>query len=335
MELIDLFCGGGTFSAGFVAAGGRAVAGVDNDEHALAVYRANFANAVVCCRRLPLDFGQLKQRLPPLGAQTHIHLSPPCTAISSARRQPTNDQREDGLHLLAWSIELVLHARLGSWSIEDVDVRESRAVAEHYRSLHPDRVEFVTLDASSFGAPQRRTRLYIVPPDMKDALVQEANEGASTTIRQAFEREATPLPSNHVRATAYTSSSSRCVRTVEEKAFTVVASRAGSFCDATGERLVQTFSPQQSRILMGLPREFVLPANAKRAQRILGNGVAGQVAAAIYRAAAAARGFRPEGPHRSAYDDTQADDLVEAARRVAKSVIDSHSVPVRKRPLDT
>jgi hypothetical protein len=335
MELIDLFCGGGTFSAGFVSSGGKAVAGLDCDEHALEVYRANFADATVCCRRLPLPLDDLRRRLPPLGINTHMHLSPPCTAISSARRHPTDNQRQDGLILLAWSIELVLHLQPASWSVEDVDVRESRAVAEHYRSLHPTRVEFVTLDASSFGAPQRRTRLYVVPPEMKDLLVQRANEGASTTVRQAFEYEGVPLPSNHVRATAYRSSSSRCVRTVDEKAFTVVASRAGGFCDATGDKLVKTFSPSHSRILMGLPPTFVLPVNAKRAQHILGNGVAVPIVEAIYHAASTMKRIHPP-QHNTDNTETVWEycvELREAAVRVAMAALKKTEAKAVKRRL--
>ena len=112
-------------------------------------------------------------------------------------------------------------------------------------------------------------------------------DGRSTSIKEAFEREGVHLPSDHVRAMASLSSdpTTRCVRSVNEKSFAVVASRAGGFCDVTGKTLVQSFTPTHTRIVMGLPPRFELPSNKKRAQRILGNGVAGPVSRAIVAAA--------------------------------------------------
>ena len=307
MKLVDMFCGGGTLASVFSEAGCEVVGGVDCDEVALETFRRNFPDATVCCRRLPLSFSDLG--LPPLCENTHLHFSPPCTAISSARRGATAAEREHGVLLLAWSIEMALALRPASWSVEDVDVKESRAVAEHYKRLYPDLVDMVrtptptstthkltcgvsfsgalvSLDAASFGCPQRRVRLLVVPPRMKDMLVRQA-DGRSTSIKEAFEREGVRLPSGHVRAMASLSSdpTARCVRTVNEKSFAVVASRAGSFCDATGKTLVESFSPVHTRILMSLSPRFELPDNRKRAQRILGNGIAGPVSAAIVAAA--------------------------------------------------
>lgn len=148
MKLVDLFCGGGTLASVFSEAGCEVVSGVDCDEVALETFRRNFPDATVCCRRLPLPFSDL--RLPPLCKKTHLHFSPPCTAISSARRDVTVAERESGLLLLAWSIEMALALRPASWSIEDVDVKESRAVAEHYKRLHPELVDMVRSHCSNF-----------------------------------------------------------------------------------------------------------------------------------------------------------------------------------------
>jgi hypothetical protein len=141
MKLVDLFCGGGTLASVFSEAGCEVVAGVDSDEVALETFRRNFPAAVVCCRQLPLSFPDLG--IPPLCENTHLHFSPPCVALSSARRNASLAERECGVVLLAWSIEMVLVLRPASWSIEDVDVKESRAVAEHYMALHPDLVDMV------------------------------------------------------------------------------------------------------------------------------------------------------------------------------------------------
>lgn len=165
---------------------------------------------------------------------------------------------------------------------------------------------------------------------MKSVLVRQA-DGRSTSIKEAFEREGVELPSDHVRAMASLSSdpTSRCVRTVREKSFAVVASRAGSFCDATGKKLVQSFSPVHTRILMGLSPRFALPSNKKRAQRILGNGIAGPVSAAIFAAAnemerSAPRVFGAE-EHRAVHEEALA-----RARSVATRV--SEMLPGSPRP---
>ena len=81
MQVVDLFCGLGGFSAGAIAAGATVVMGVEHDSIPLKLWAANTpgSKAVIAL----LGPGGDAVELPVPCSTLHVHLSPPCTDLSS------------------------------------------------------------------------------------------------------------------------------------------------------------------------------------------------------------------------------------------------------------
>ena len=90
------------------------------------------------------------------------------------------------------------------------------------------------------------------------------------------------VPATHVKNSNMASK----LRSVDEVAFTCCASRALSWCTANGTT-VHSMRPVETRVLMGLDSSFKLVGGQRVEQRVLGNGVAFQVARAVALAARA------------------------------------------------
>ena len=158
---VDIFCGAGGSSAGARAAGVEIVAGVDMCPTATATFAANFPAAHVVTSRLEdLPMEVFKERVGPIDL---LLASPECRNHTCAKGSaPRNEASratamqlvryarllrprwlvlENVVYMRPWSRYLELKSRL-----EELDYR----LAEH------------TLDASEFGVPQTRRRLFLV-----------------------------------------------------------------------------------------------------------------------------------------------------------------------------
>jgi len=166
---IDLFCGAGGMSLGFEQAGFDVVAAVESDPIHAATYRRNFPDAAVIERDVARLRGDRLRTAAGLdGADVDcLFGGPPCQGFSPIGRLDANDPRN----------ELVLHfgrlvRELGPryFVLENVpglvqaqgqrilDGFERRVTRSGYRLLWPPPV----LDASDFGVPQRRRRVFLV-----------------------------------------------------------------------------------------------------------------------------------------------------------------------------
>ncbi|MBM3473516.1 MAG: DNA cytosine methyltransferase [Armatimonadetes bacterium] len=166
---IDLFCGAGGMSLGFEQAGFDVVAAVESDPIHAATYQHNFPDAVVIERDVARVRGDRLRTVAGLdGADVDcLFGGPPCQGFSPAGRLEANDPRN----------ELVLHfARLVRelapryFVLENVpglvqaqgqrilNTFERRVTRSGYRLVWPPPV----LDASDFGVPQRRRRVFLI-----------------------------------------------------------------------------------------------------------------------------------------------------------------------------
>ena len=152
MQVVDLFCGMGGFSAGAIDAGATVVLGADKDSVPLKLWAANVPGGRARLVTLGSDNGDSIE-LPPPSPSVHVHSSPPCTDLSSARNGSVANV-EGGVQTLRWALDLVLQRGDHSWSIENVSTPMTRAVLTEYAERFPDRVGFATLDAVEFGAAQ-------------------------------------------------------------------------------------------------------------------------------------------------------------------------------------
>ena len=157
----DIFCGAGGSSAGAQAAGIEVVAGVDMCETATATFAANFPGAHVMTSRLEdVDMDAFAARVGP----TDILLaSPECRNHTCAKGAAPRDEssRATAMHVVEYAralkprwlvLENVVYMR--PWSRYEELTDRLRELGYH--------LDAWTLDASDFGVPQTRRRLFLV-----------------------------------------------------------------------------------------------------------------------------------------------------------------------------
>lgn len=287
MEVVDLFCGIGGFSAGAIAAGAKVVLGADRDSVPLKLWAAN----VVGGRAKLVTLGKQESDdalvLPPPSVSLHIHSSPPCTEFSPARNGSVGSavaaDVEGGVQVMRWALDLVLERGDFSWSLENVSTPTTRAVLVEYTNRFPGRVHFATFDAADFGAPQTRCRLVAAPPRVIRSL-QEMPSARRVSVRGAFEKYGLEVPASHFKNQTRNRDGTACVRSVEEQGFTVCASHALTWCDREG-KTVRVMTASESAVLMGFPPEWRLPPGSRNAQRAVGNAMCTHLSRAIMQAA--------------------------------------------------
>jgi len=286
MELVDVFCGGGLFSYAARAAGMRVIYAVDNDSNALLTYKANFPETRVKCASVgpgAEDGWETEVNIPEPAPNRHIHLSPPCTQISSANT--TCRDKEYGISALKWAIEMGM--KYQSWSVETVVSKSSHDVVKPLQEQHKTTglLDFVELDAQMVGDPQTRKRIIIGPCELI-AAIKTAPPCRIVSVKEAFDRAKVQIPpgSTHTKNASKSNGGGSNIRPIGHPSFTVCAARANSFCKADGST-VQSMKSHHSRILMGFDDNFILRGKAADTQQILGNGICYNVGRVIALAA--------------------------------------------------
>lgn len=172
---IDLFCGIGGNSWGAREAGVEILAGFDIWQQAGEVYRENFPKAKFYHGDLSMlshaDILRMKQEI---GEIDLILASPECTSHSNARGANPKNEKSLRLSWNVWRFARVFQPR---WLvIENVPAMQNWSRYADFLRILKDkggyRCREHILDASKFGVPQSRKRLYIVcdrkrqPPDI-------------------------------------------------------------------------------------------------------------------------------------------------------------------------
>ena len=159
MAVVDLFCGCGGLSLGFINAGFDVVSAYDNWDDAIAVYRANFHHPV---HKLDLSNVDLAiQEIAPLGADMIIG-GPPCQDFSSAGNR-NEDNGRGGLTVCFANIVAGLHPE---WFVmENVSrIVQTQKLVQARQIFHEAGYGLTqaVLDASLCGVPQSRKRFVLI-----------------------------------------------------------------------------------------------------------------------------------------------------------------------------
>ena len=287
MQVVDLFCGLGGFSAGAIDAGATVILGVDMDSVPLKIWGANVPGGRAKLATLGKDGNAIE--LPPPSPSIHVHSSPPCTDLSPARNGSIHSAAaadvEGGVRMLRWALDLVLERGDHSWSIENVSTPTTRAVLTEYADRFPGRVAFATLDAAEFGAAQTRIRLIAATPKLIK-LLQEMPSARRISVREAFANYDLEVRATHFKNQTRNRDGTACVRSVVEQSFTVCASHALTWCDRDG-KTHKVMTARESAILMGFGSTWRLPKGSRNAQRAVGNALCVAMSKAIVQAAVA------------------------------------------------
>ena len=161
IKALDLFCGAGGSSLGARAAGADIVAGVDLSKMAGESYKANFPKAKFIGERLEdISPGELKKRI---GSINLLLASPECTNHTCAKGKKRRSEKSKATAFQVprfaktfkprWIVvENVVQMR--NWSKYDEWLEQIKSLGYKYQEM--------VLDASKFGVPQSRKRLFIV-----------------------------------------------------------------------------------------------------------------------------------------------------------------------------
>ncbi len=119
IQVVDLFCGGGGFAEGASQAGCDVVLSIDYWQPAIITHKLNHPYRPCLMYELGGDIltvaSLIRCYLTP-SVHFHLHMSPPCQAISSASMADASD----GLAMVDWCLELVEFMNPDSWTLENV-----------------------------------------------------------------------------------------------------------------------------------------------------------------------------------------------------------------------
>ncbi|MBQ9207397.1 MAG: DNA cytosine methyltransferase [Treponema sp.] len=159
MKVVDLFCGCGGLTLGFMTAGFEVVAGFDFWDDAIAVYKENFSHPVIKQDLMNVEESAEKIR----AYEPEIIIGgPPCQDFSSAGKRNENNGRGD----LTVSYAKIISAVRPAWFVmENVErIKKTQKLADAiaiYKSAGYG-LTSVVLDASLCGVPQKRKRFVMI-----------------------------------------------------------------------------------------------------------------------------------------------------------------------------
>lgn len=159
MKVVDLFCGCGGLSLGFQRAGMDVVAGIDNWDDAIAVYKQNFNHPV-----FKVDLMDIETSVKYVEAFSPDMIigGPPCQDFSSAGKRDENNGRGD-LTISYAKIVATVHPQY--FVMENVAriVKTQKLVeAKKIFSEAGYGLTETVLDASLCGVPQKRKRFVLI-----------------------------------------------------------------------------------------------------------------------------------------------------------------------------
>jgi len=161
IRVVSLFSGGGGLDLGFINAGYDIIWAVDNDKNAVKTYTTNIGSHITC-----MDINNIK--VSSLPACDIVIGGPPCQSFSLAGNRRADDLRGN----LVWKyLEIISELKPRAFLFENVTGilsaknRDGEKIFPQLKNAFED-MGYTTnaevVDASNFGIPQRRKRVFIV-----------------------------------------------------------------------------------------------------------------------------------------------------------------------------
>ncbi|MCQ2212918.1 MAG: DNA cytosine methyltransferase [Bacteroidaceae bacterium] len=175
MRVVDLFCGCGGLSLGFEKAGMEVVAGFDNWQDALTVYRNNFSHPALHADLMDVEGSVEKIRT---FAPDMIIGGPPCQDFSSAGKRDENNGRGD---LTVCYARIIASIRPQWFVMENVErITKTQKLQDALAIFHEAGygTSYTVLNAALCGVPQRRKRFVMI------GRLGAENDFMQTTIRE-------------------------------------------------------------------------------------------------------------------------------------------------------
>jgi DNA (cytosine-5)-methyltransferase 1 len=174
----DIFCGAGGLSLGFELEGAICKYALDHDSSALETFVINRPrNVDVVCS----DIGAVLKQHPSFNPVPLVIGGPPCQGFSLANQQPRESDPRNRLY--ADFLEAASRFDASVLVIENVP-----GIIKHWDEIHSDlrgrgyTSKIFLLEASEFGVPQRRRRVFIVavkgmPIQQSQSFLEDVSSG--------------------------------------------------------------------------------------------------------------------------------------------------------------
>ncbi len=160
-NVVSVFSGGGGLDLGFVQEQYNIVWAVDNNENAVATYKANIGDHIICSDINSIDLASIPKADVVIGG-------PPCQSFSLAGKRNLNDERGK----LVWRyIQIIKQVQPKAFVFENVTGLLSAKNANGEKIIDLLQTAFTNIgytlstkivNAADYGVPQRRRRILIV-----------------------------------------------------------------------------------------------------------------------------------------------------------------------------
>ena len=276
LQVWDLFCGLGGFSTGAELAGHEVVVAADSDKRALVWHKKNHPRCWHVKATLPDDEDKLQLPSPESCKCWHLHGSPPCTKLSAAKWEKTEQELEASLSLVRWFFALAMRRKPTSWSFEQVAVKRVVRECEEFQRRNPKTFAFAIVQCSDYGIPQVRRRVIAGTPCLVHGLVGKARQlprmVSSVAHWTPARRSHTQYPKWKRGKKILRAGNGLLIMPATGPGYTIVGSHLNYWCDADGHNKT-IFNTRESARLQTFPETTKLPRNTVVAQRLVGNAV--------------------------------------------------------------
>ena len=167
-NVIDLFCGCGGLSNGFLQSGYNIIGGVDFNQAAINTYNHNFPNAKgICCDISQMDVQMIKSIYKDWDKIDIVIGGPPCQGFSAANRYKSenDDPRNKLFYEFVKFVDLVNPKAIVIENVKGIVTMNEGYALKNIYEIFEKRGYSLThkvLNAIDYGIPQKRQRNFIV-----------------------------------------------------------------------------------------------------------------------------------------------------------------------------
>lgn len=279
MKAVDLFCGCGGLSLGFLQAGFDLIASFDNWDDAIAIYQTNFQHPV-----FKQDLSNVQDSVIQIGKYNPdiIISGPPCQDYSSAGK--LNEDNGRGALTIS-NAEIITKIRPQWFVMENVEriVKSNKLqIAKDYYKEAGYGLTQVILNASHCGVPQNRLRFFLIGHlyDKDNFLYERLTSGQSDkpmTLKDFFgDRLGVEYYYRHPR-----NYNRRAIFSINEPSPTI----RGTNCDipptyklhpndpVSSLKGIRGLTTEERSLIQTFPPNFVWLGSKTKKEQIIGNAV--------------------------------------------------------------
>ena len=276
--IVDLFCGCGGMSLGFEQAGYDVIAGFDNWEPAINVYKANFSHPIIKLDLSNVDYSvcEISKFAPDI-----IVGGPPCQDFSTAGHQ--DESRGRAVLSICFS-EIICRIKPQYFIMENVaaihKTKSFKTAIENFRTAGYG-LTMKTLDAAYCGVPQTRKRMFVIGSlqTTDNFLLDELESHLSKHPMSIHDYLGDALgieyyfrvPTNYNRRAVYSIyEPSMTIRGVDRP---IPSGYKGHHLDSAPLGMSRPLTPKERSLIQTFPQEFKFVGGKSDMNTMIGNAV--------------------------------------------------------------